>query len=191
MSDIFHASVRRSFIDEVFQVMETTSRRTCRILTKRSGRMRRYLTGRYGANGETPPAHPWFGVSVEDRARMVRIRRLRETPAATRFLSAAPLLAGLGTIIDAFAGGGEFLAADSAGGRTVGSPSRPIEAVNEAVQELKDARGRFDADIRFWFNDKSEENAPTSARHSKARGAWQTGSKYGLRPGASWIKLPR
>ncbi len=98
MSDIFHASVPRSFVDAVFQVMETTSRHTYQILTKRSGRMRRYLTGRYGANGKTPPAHLWFGVSVEDRARMVRIRHLRETPAATRFLSVEPLLEGLGTI---------------------------------------------------------------------------------------------
>ena len=74
------------------------------------------------------------------------------------------------TIIDAFAGGGEFLAADSAGGRTVGSPLRLIEAANEAVQALKDARGRFDADIRFWFNDKSEENAAHLRETLKGKG---------------------
>ena len=63
------------------------------------------------------------------------------------------------TIIDAFAGGGQFLAADGAGGRIVGSPLRLLEAANETVQDLKEARGRFDADVRFWFNDKSEDNA--------------------------------
>ena len=74
------------------------------------------------------------------------------------------------TIIDAFAGGGEFLAADSTGGRTVGSPLRLIEAASEAVQELKDARGRFGADIRFWFNDKSEDNAAHLRETLKGKG---------------------
>ena len=56
MSDLFHASVPRSFVDSVFQVMEAANRHTYQILTKCSGRMRRYLTGRYGTNGKTPPA---------------------------------------------------------------------------------------------------------------------------------------
>jgi len=44
---------------------------------------------------ETPPGHLWLGVSCEDQPRAdERIWRLLQTPAAVRFVSAEPLLAG-------------------------------------------------------------------------------------------------
>jgi protein gp37 len=46
-----------------------------------------------------PPPNVWLGASCEDRAYgLPRLERLRNTPAAVRFVSAEPLLEGLGTV---------------------------------------------------------------------------------------------
>ncbi len=45
-----------------------------------------------------PLPNVWLGVSVEDRAAKVRIDELRDTPAASRFLSCEPLIEDLGTL---------------------------------------------------------------------------------------------
>ncbi|MEJ0017473.1 MAG: DUF5131 family protein [Acetobacteraceae bacterium] len=53
----------------------------------------------------------WWGVSIEDKERPVRIYDLRNTPAAVRFLSCEPLIADLGPLylggIDWVIAGGE------------------------------------------------------------------------------------
>ena len=53
-----------------------------------SSRMRDYLLARRAA----PLPHVWCGVSVEDRSAVERVRHLRQSPAAVRFLSVEPLL---------------------------------------------------------------------------------------------------
>ena len=90
MSDLFHKRVDRRFIDRVFEVMESVDRHIYQILTKRSSLMKTYLTHRYA--DRPPPRHIWCGVSVEDESSCARIRHLRATPAAIRFLSMEPLL---------------------------------------------------------------------------------------------------
>ena len=90
MSDLFHTDVGTEYIDRVFAVMEETDRHIYQILTKRSGRMRRYLNRRYSERAAPP--HVWCGVSVEDNLRKVRIRHLRRSQAAVRFVSIEPLL---------------------------------------------------------------------------------------------------
>ena len=90
MSDLFHTGVGTDYIDRVFAVMEATDRHIFQVLTKRSGRMRRYLNGRY--RNHKAPAHIWCGVSVEDNLRLARIRHLQRTRAAVRFVSMEPLL---------------------------------------------------------------------------------------------------
>ncbi len=90
MSDLFHTDVGTDFIDRVFAVMEEADRHVFQVLTKRSGRMRRYLNGRYRESAAPP--HIWCGVSVEDNLRKARIRHLRGSQAAVRFLSIEPLL---------------------------------------------------------------------------------------------------
>ena len=90
MSDLFHTDVGTDFIDRVFAVMEEADRHIYQILTKRSGRMRRYLNGRY--RERAAPPHIWCGVSVEDNLRKARIRHLHRSQAAVRFLSIEPLL---------------------------------------------------------------------------------------------------
>ena len=90
MSDLFHRDVPWEYVDRVFDVMERADWHVYQVLTKRSSLMRDYLRARYGDSGA--PAHIWCGVSVEDSASLVRVRHLRESPAAVRFLSMEPLL---------------------------------------------------------------------------------------------------
>lgn len=96
MSDLFHKGVPDAYVDSVFDVMEATDRHVYQILTKRSSRMRDYVSVRY--QGRPAPAHIWLGVSVEDVSSSARLRHLRETPAMVRFVSAEPLLGPLGAI---------------------------------------------------------------------------------------------
>ncbi len=111
MSDLFHESVPDGVIDRVFAVMEHCRQHTFQVLTKRSDRMRAYLTARKNAapimvplgnglleqhpfnNEMQVPPHIWLGVSVEDQKRADEcIPDLLATPAAVRFLSCEPLL---------------------------------------------------------------------------------------------------
>jgi protein gp37 len=96
MSDLFHKEVPKSFVDQVFGVMERANWHTFQLLTKRSSLMRDYLIERYGRT--RGPAHIWCGVSVEDAQAKSRIRHLRAGPAGLRFLSVEPLLGPLGGI---------------------------------------------------------------------------------------------
>ncbi len=109
--DLFHESVPDEWIDRVFAVMALATQHTFQVLTKRSDRMRDYLSRRKSAKPVTtplgdgtlgehpfsdelqPPKNIWLGVSVEDQARAdQRIPDLLETPAAVRWLSCEPLL---------------------------------------------------------------------------------------------------
>ncbi|SDC30295.1 protein gp37 [Sphingomonas sp. YR710] len=120
MSDLFHPDVTDEQIDRVFAVMTMTPHHTYQVLTKRSERMRDYLTtfeDRPEQFGEAlakivlaaglardegiaaldamhwPLPNVWLGVSVEDQRRAdERIPNLLATPAAVRFLSMEPLL---------------------------------------------------------------------------------------------------
>lgn len=116
--DLFHESVPDKWIDRVFAVMALAPQHTFQVLTKRSDRMREYLTkhdtstvgdsitnaafwlnnrvrGYRGSGGSAvwPLPNVWLGVSVEDQARAdERIPDLLATPAAVRWLSCEPLL---------------------------------------------------------------------------------------------------
>jgi protein gp37 len=91
MSDLFHAKVPLDFIQRAFAVMAATPQHTYQILTKRARRLRRL------APQLDWPSNVWMGVSVEseDPAVLGRVDELRRVPAAVRFLSCEPLLAGL------------------------------------------------------------------------------------------------
>ncbi|MBI0436033.1 DUF5131 family protein [Roseomonas sp. KE0001] len=96
MSDLFHKDVPVSFIEQVFDTMEQAHWHQFQMLTKRSSLMRSFLRKRYAAR--PVPSHIWLGVSVEDRARMSRVRHLQEAPAAVRFLSIEPLIGPIGQL---------------------------------------------------------------------------------------------
>lgn len=114
-ADLFHDDVPDSFIDRVFAVIALAPQHTFQILTKRARRMQEYMSegGRasavldlvrnselgYIANQDKLPpqswplSNVWLGVSIEDQAAAdERIPLLLDTPAATRWISAEPLL---------------------------------------------------------------------------------------------------
>lgn len=138
MSDLFHKDVPFSFVDQVFDTMEQADWHTYQVLTKRSSRMRDYLSVRYG--DRRAPAHIWCGVSVENAGSAARVRHLSEASAAIRFLSIEPLLGPVGDIeltgISWVIVGGES-----------GPRARPIEA--EWVREVRDICLR--QDVAFFF----------------------------------------
>ena len=111
--DLFHESVPYAWIDRVFAVMALGPQHTFQVLTKRSARMRAYVTApdvhtrvwewavsihdRFGQGDHTafdwPAQHVWLGVSAEDQRRFdERVSDLYNTPAALRFFSFEPLL---------------------------------------------------------------------------------------------------
>ncbi len=96
MSDLFHKEVPTTFIDEVFDTMESANWHTYQVLTKRSSLMARYLRKRYGDG--LAPAHIWLGVSVEDAQNAVRLKHLRQAQATVKFVSFEPLLASVGNV---------------------------------------------------------------------------------------------
>lgn len=138
MSDLFHEKVPRSFVDQVFQTMETADRHVFQVLTKRSSLMRDYLRKRYC--GQRGPNHIWCGVSVEDREATSRITHLRECAAGVRFLSIEPLIGAVGPIdltgVDWVIAGGES-----------GPRARPIHL--EWVREVRDQC--IDQGVAFFF----------------------------------------
>lgn len=97
MSDLFQEGVPIKFIKDVFKTMKTADWHTYQVLTKRPERMREIITKHLRWVAEA--RHIWLGVSVENRKQGVpRIKALRETPAAVRFLSIEPLLEDLGPL---------------------------------------------------------------------------------------------
>ena len=96
MSDLFHKSIDRGYIDRVFETMEAVDWHVYQILTKRSSLMRDYIKKRY-SGGQTP-AHIWLGVSVENATHKGRIMHLRQINSAARFISFEPLLGPMGDI---------------------------------------------------------------------------------------------
>ena len=94
MSDLFHKGVPRPFIERVFDVMEEADWHVFQILTKRSSVMRSFLRERYSFS--IAPRHIWMGVSVEEARAKSRIKHLRDSPAAVRFLSIEPLIGPIG-----------------------------------------------------------------------------------------------
>lgn len=86
MSDLFHEGVPDDYVRAVFDVMVRADWHTFQVLTKRHDRL-----------AELAPTLPWppnvwVGVSIENRRFVARADRLREVPAAVRFISAEPLL---------------------------------------------------------------------------------------------------
>jgi len=73
----------------VFHVMEQAEQHTFQVLTKRADRLAAL------AHKLPWPSNVWMGVSVESEEYLPRIDHLKSVPAAIRFLSLEPLIAGL------------------------------------------------------------------------------------------------
>jgi len=86
MSDLFHKDVPFSFIQKVFNVMNSTQMHTYQVLTKRAERL-------YELHDKLNwTTNIWMGVSVENDKVKDRIDFLRETNAKVKFLSLEPLI---------------------------------------------------------------------------------------------------
>jgi protein gp37 len=95
MSDLFHPEVPDDFIEQVGRVMCAADWHIYQVLTKRPERMCHAFDNvlRESASAR----HIWWGVSVENRKHgLPRVKRLRSTNAAVKFLSVEPLLEDLG-----------------------------------------------------------------------------------------------
>lgn len=110
--DLFHEDVPDEWIDRVFAVMARAGNHRFQVLTKRSGRMRRYIAGltrkriqdqayklsravQYEGRWlfDLPLPNVWLGTSAERQQEAdARIPDLIETLAAVHFLSLEPLL---------------------------------------------------------------------------------------------------
>ncbi len=86
MSDLFHEDVPVEYIARVFEVMEISNWHTFQVLTKRASRLAAL------ASALRWPENVWVGVSVENADNLDRVEKLREVPAAVKFLSLEPLL---------------------------------------------------------------------------------------------------
>lgn len=134
MSDMFHESIPFDFIAQVFDVMVAAEQHVFQILTKRPDRLVEL------APLLPWPANVWMGVSIENRRFVHRADRLRQVPAAVRFISAEPLLGPLEgldlTGIHWLIAGGES-----------GPRHRPVRAA--WVRTLREQCS--DADVAFFF----------------------------------------
>jgi protein gp37 len=86
MSDLFHEDVPLGFIQAVFNVMKRCPQHTFQILTKRP-----HAAARHSRHLDWTP-NIWMGTTVESATVTHRVRHLRQTGAAIRFLSLEPLL---------------------------------------------------------------------------------------------------
>ena len=134
MGDLFHDDVPNEFIRQVFFIMGHAITHRFMILTKRPERMKIWFT-RYGRDGGAgdpyrmfPPALPnvWLGVSVERPDYYDRIHALQQTPAAIRFISLEPLLAGV--------------------------PNLPLEGIDQVLLGCESGPGRRQFGMMWAFN---------------------------------------
>jgi protein gp37 len=138
MSDLFQKAVPTSFINSVFDTMETADWHNYQVLTKRSSLMRDYVNKRFA--NTFAPSHIWLGVSIEDAARKARLRHLQQTRVPMKFLSIEPLIGRVGKI-DLKGIGWVIVGGES------GPKARVIEA--DWVREIRDQC--VDAQVPFFF----------------------------------------
>jgi protein gp37 len=136
MSDIFHEAFTDAQIDEGFAVMAEVDVHEYQVLTKRPTRMRDYVRGWLARTGRTEvPAHIWLGATIEHDRFTWRANRLREIPAAVRFISAEPLLSALPSLN--LAGIGWLIVGGESGSHLRG-PSDPRWMDMAWARELRD-----------------------------------------------------
>ncbi|MEM3473838.1 MAG: phage Gp37/Gp68 family protein [archaeon] len=92
MSDLFHEKMPYYFLDEIFDVINSTPQHIYQILTKRENIMFDYFSHR------PVPKNVWLGVTVENSKYKYRINFLRKIPATIRFVSFEPLIGPVGEL---------------------------------------------------------------------------------------------
>jgi protein gp37 len=92
MGDLFHELIPTEFIQRVLETIEACPQHTFLLLTKRADRLAAI------ARPGVLPANAWAGVSVENRATLWRLERLRDAFVPLRFVSFEPLLEDVGPV---------------------------------------------------------------------------------------------
>jgi protein gp37 len=164
MSDWMHPGVPTEFIGQMWEEMARQSRQQGHVfmcLTKRPGRIAKVLgptgIGWYGAEGPVARPEPgiWLGTSIESDEFCWRADRLREAPAAVRFLSLEPLLGPLPSLnldgIHWVIAGGES-----------GQKARPMHP--DWVRDIRDRC--VDAGVKFFFKQWGEWGPPDQFDHA-------------------------
>lgn len=86
MSDLFHEEVPFEFIKSVFDTMVDANSHCFQVLTKRAERLAE-------VSQNLPwPQNIWMGVTVENNEYIDRVKLLRKTDAAIKFISFEPLI---------------------------------------------------------------------------------------------------
>lgn len=134
MSDLFHAKVPLSFVQQVVQTMRDTPQHTYQVLTKRARRLRLL------SEQIEWPENVWLGTSVESADELHRIGELRRVRAAVRFLSLEPLLGPLPSL-DLSGIGWVIVGGES------GSGARPMEP--DWVRQIRDQS--VEQGVPFFF----------------------------------------
>lgn len=163
MSDLFHADVPFSFVDEVIRTIRQTPQHTYIVLTKRAKRMSNYFT-----EMACVPRNLIIGVSCSNQSEVDRdVPILLATPAACRCVSLEPLLGPVdmriedeetGTLYNTLTG--EFSGNDSTGpkinwvivGGETGANARPMHP--EWVRTVRDQCK--EAGVPFFFKQWGE-----------------------------------
>ena len=91
MSDLFHKDIPIEFVERVFQTMESADWHVFQVLTKRSSLMRDFVNRRYARWCARPNR-------IENASTLGRLRHLKQTNAAVRFVSFEPLLGPLAAV---------------------------------------------------------------------------------------------
>jgi protein gp37 len=93
MSDTFHEGISFKIIREMFAIMAFEPKHQFIILTKRINRAYNFFKDEFFC-----PKNCWLGTSIENKASLHRLRKLKMINAELKFVSFEPLLEGLGKI---------------------------------------------------------------------------------------------
>lgn len=164
MSDLLHKDVPDEFILQVFEIMARADWHIFQVLTKRPARLVHLVDkitdriGNFMTTSTTWPSNIWLGVSIETIQYQWRSEKLRQVPAAVRFVSAEPLLESLIALdlqdIDWLIAGGES-----------GHNHRACNA--EWVRELRDKC--IEHNVAFFFKQWGGYNPKTKGRELDSR----------------------
>jgi protein gp37 len=173
MSDLFHPAVPEAFIEQVFGVMRKASWHTFQILTKRPDRAA-------SLSPSLPwPENVWLGATVEDSRVKHRIKDLRRTGSAVKFLSCEPLIGPLPRLpisgIHWVITGGE-----SGGG------ARPVEA--DWIRQVRDRCVHYAVPHFFKQWGKLANNPNPHDPTAKRNGGTAKGGR--MLDGRTWDEMP-
>lgn len=172
-SDWFHVDADK-WRDDAWSIIRHCPQHTFLILTKRPGRIRHCLPSDWGDGWP----NVWLGTSVESNEYLHRMRVLRDTPAALRFVSCEPLL---GPLPDLDLTGFQWvIVGGESGSKRTARPMHPdwVRSIRDLVLD------------EGWPGDSDPPPPGSSgarpALHMKQWGSW-TPDQFGRDPDAVWV----